>query len=174
MIRTFCDRSLLMLALLVLIVGCQAAKDEPVAENKASVNSADAVTGKDAKTDSNALPEAEVTAEQLLAARLPEPEVSEGWIRLFDGHTLFGWQIAGDANWRVEDGSIVVDDGDACLLCTSVPWQNFELVVEYKAGSDTNSGVFLRTPLNPENPAEIYHSIKKLIDDNKVNSKNES
>ena len=73
--------------LLLLTAGCQSAKDEPVAENKASVNSADAVTGKDAKTDSNALPEAEVTAEQLLAARLPEAEVSGGWIRLFDGHT---------------------------------------------------------------------------------------
>ena len=166
MIRTFCDRSLLILPLLLLTAGCQSAKDEPVAENKASVNSADAVTGKDAKTDSNAVPEAEVTAEQLLAARLPEAEVSEGWIRLFDGHTLFGWQIAGDANWRVEDGSIVVDDGDACLLCTSVPWQNFELVVEYKADSDTNSGVFLRTPLNPENPAEDCYEVNIAPTDN--------
>ncbi len=159
MIRTFCDRSLLMLALLVLIVGCQAAKDEPVAEKNTSVNSTDSGANQDADAGSSGLPEVEVTAEQLLAARLPEAEVAEGWIRLFDGHTLFGWQIAGDANWRVEDGSIVVDQGDACLLCTSVPWQNFELVVEYKAGTDTNSGVFLRTPLNPENPAEDCYEV---------------
>ena len=63
----------------------------------------------------------EVSAEELLAARLSAEEVSEGWIRLFDGHTLFGWEIAGDANFRVEEGSIVVDQGDVCLLCTSLP-----------------------------------------------------
>ena len=166
MICTFCDRSLLVLTLLVLAAGCQSAKDDPVKDNNATVTSADVVARANATDDSHVLPQVEVTAEQLLAARLPEGEVSQGWIRLFDGHTLFGWHMAGDANWRVEDGSIVVDDGDACLLCTSVPWQNFELVVEYKAGSDTNSGVFLRTPLNPENPAEDCYEVNIASADN--------
>jgi hypothetical protein len=108
----------------------------------------------------------EVAADELLAARLSETEVSEGWIRLFDGHTLFGWEIAGQANWRVEDQSIVVDDGEVCLLCTSVPWRNYELVLEFKADKGTNSGVFLRTPLDPEDPAVDCYEVNIAPQDN--------
>jgi hypothetical protein len=95
----------------------------------------------------------EVDPESLLAARLPQEEASDGWIRLFDGHTLFGWEIAGDANWGVADGAITVDSGEPCLLVTSVPWHDYELTLEFRADPDTNSGVFLRTPLRPEDPA---------------------
>ena len=166
MINKFCKRSLLVLPLLLLTAGCQPAQEESVVETDASASSKDAVESQNAKADSMPVSALEVTAEQLLGARLPQAEVAEGWIRLFDGHTLFGWQVAGDANWRVEDGSIVVDDGEACLLCTSVPWQNFELVLEYKADAETNSGVFLRTPLSPENPAEDCYEVNIAPADN--------
>lgn len=108
----------------------------------------------------------EASADALLAARLPEDEASEGWIRLFDGHTLFGWEIAGSANWRIEDGSIVVDGGEQCLLCTSLPWQDFELTLDFKAGEETNSGIFLRTPLDPEDPAIDCYEVNIAPDDN--------
>lgn len=99
----------------------------------------------------------EATADELLEARLPAEEASQGWVRLFDGQTLFGWEITGAANWRVEDGSIVVDHGEKCLLCTSVSWQDYELVVDFKADAKTNSGVFLRTPLETDDVAlECY------------------
>jgi hypothetical protein len=166
MINKFCKRSLLVLPLLLLTAGCQPAQEESVVETDASASSKDAVESQNAKADSMPVSALEVTAEQLLGARLPQAEVAEGWIRLFDGHTLFGWQVAGDANWRVEDGSIVVDDGEACLLCTSVPWQNFELVLEYKADAETNSGVFLRTHLSPENPAEDCYEVNIAPTDN--------
>ena len=108
----------------------------------------------------------EASAEQLLAARLPASEAAEGWIRLFDGHTLYGWEITGAANWRVEDGKIVVDSGAACLLCTSMPWQDYELIVEYKADAETNSGVFLRTPLEPEDPELDCYEVNIAPNDN--------
>ena len=108
----------------------------------------------------------EVTAEELLAARLPESEASQGWIRLFDGHTLFGWDIAGAANWHVEDGSIVVDNGEVSLLCTSVPWKNFEMSVDFKATETTNSGVFLRTSFQPNDPAVDCYEVNIAPDDN--------
>jgi hypothetical protein len=166
MVCTFCERLLLVFALLLVTLGCQPAKEEPAVEDDVSVTSDDDRQNPDLIADSSSPPDVEVSAEQLLAARLPEAEVTEGWIRLFDGHTLFGWQIAGDANWRVEDGSIVVDQGDACLLCTSVPWKNFELILDFKADADTNSGVFLRTPLNPENPAEDCYEVNIAPADN--------
>lgn len=107
----------------------------------------------------------EASAEQLLSARLPADEAAAGWIRLFDGHTLFGWDIAGSANWRVKDGSIVVDQGEQSLLCTSLPWRDYELVVEFKATGKTNSGVFLRTPLEPQDPAVDCYEVNIAADD---------
>lgn len=111
-------------------------------------------------------PTFEVDAEKLLAARLPIDESRAGWVRLFDGHTLFGWQIAAPANWRVEDGAINVDSGDIGLLCTSVPWQDFELRLEVKAAETTNSGIFLRTPLTPDDPATDCYEINIAPADN--------
>ncbi len=108
----------------------------------------------------------EASADELLSARLPSDESADGWIRLFDGHTLYGWEIAGAANWRVEDGCIVVDDGAQCLLCTSVPWQDFEFEFEFRAGPETNSGVFLRTPLEPEDPALDCYEVNIAPDEN--------
>lgn len=108
----------------------------------------------------------EAEADQLLAARLPIDETRAGWVRLFDGHTLFGWQIAAPGSWRVDDGAIVVDSGDVGLLCTSVPWRDFELRLEIKAASDTNSGIFLRTPLKPEDPAIDCYEVNIASADN--------
>ncbi len=95
------------------------------------------------------------SAEELLAARLSPEEAANGWVRLFDGHTLFGWEITGRANFRVEDGAIVVDEGAQCLMCTSSTWGDFELSFEFKSQAATNSGVFVR----------IYRSFCRLSKD---------
>ena len=158
---------LVMMVGLQAAIGCRQAEVTPVGLETPAVDDLTASVGQTEDQSVVQTPQLiEVTAEQLLAARLPQEEVAEGWIRLFDGHTLFGWQIAGQANWRVEDGSIVADAGDACLLCTSVPWQDYELVLEFKAGSTTNSGVFLRTPLRPESPAEDCYEVNIAPADN--------
>ncbi|MEM0925552.1 MAG: DUF1080 domain-containing protein [Planctomycetota bacterium] len=108
----------------------------------------------------------DATEEQLLAARLPPEETAEGWVRLFDGQTLFGWESTGKANFRVEDGSIVVDEGAVSLLCTSTEWSDFELSLEYNADADTNSGVFVRTPIDPEDPKLDCYEINIAPSDN--------
>lgn len=84
---------------------------------------------------------------------MPIEETTAGWIRLFDGHTLFGWAIAGEANWRVEDHAIVVDRGSPCLLNTTTRWSDFELELEYQSEEETNSGIFVRTTMEPSDPA---------------------
>lgn len=95
-----------------------------------------------------------VDVEKLLAARLPGEELNVGWIRLFDGQSLMGWRNAGNADWKVEDGVLVATQGEPGLLCTSVRFSDFELMLEYKGTERTNSGVFLRTPSIPTNPAK--------------------
>ena len=101
----------------------------------------------------------EAAADDLLGQRLPAAQTSQGWVRLFDGYTLFGWQMASAANWRVEDRSIVVDAGMPGLLCTSVGWADFELTLEFSADAESNSGVFVRTPLEPTDPAVDCYEI---------------
>ena len=106
------------------------------------------------------------SVDELLAARLASKECAEGWVRLFDGHTLFGWETNDKANFRIEDGAIVVDQGAQCLMCTSSTWGNFELVFNFKADQKTNSGVFVRTPFEPENVTSDCYEINIAPDDN--------
>ncbi len=102
------------------------------------------------------------TAETFLT---PE-QVNDGWIALFDGETLFGWKATSDTNWRVEDGAITVDAGEEGWLMTTSEFVDFELHVEFQASATTNSGVFLRTPLKPTDPATHCYEVNIAPEDN--------
>ncbi len=107
-----------------------------------------------------------VDVARLLAARLPADELDVGWIRLFDGQSLTGWRNSGNANWKLEDGVLVASAGDAGLLYTSVRFSDFELVLEYSGTDKTNSGVFLRTPSAPMDPAKDCFELNIAPHDN--------
>lgn len=64
---------------------------------------------------------------------------------VFDGKTLQGWVNEGGANFRVEDGAIVVDQGPYSWLRTVKEYGDYLLTLEYKTAADGNSGVFLRS-----------------------------
>jgi len=82
-----------------------------------------------------------------------------GWVSMFDGKTLAGWD--GDKNyWRVEDGSIVVES--SCEKPTGtiyLVWQggeaaDFEMKLEMKGeGAAVNSGVQYRGAITDPNRA---------------------
>lgn len=95
-----------------------------------------------------------LNVDRLLAERLAPEDLEQGWIRLFDGQSLMGWENAGNANWRVEEGVLVADSGDNSLLCTTVPFRDYEIVAEFRCAERTNSGLFLRTPPKPTDPAK--------------------
>ena len=97
-----------------------------------------------------------ITAEQLAG----------GWIQLFDGATLFGWQAATQANWQVTDGAITVSEGDAGLLYTTTEFSNYTLHLEFKSDGETNSGIFLRTSGTPSNPATDCYEFNIAPPDN--------
>ncbi len=138
----------------LLITGCQEAAEAPpvtaqapssppAANKAASPSSGDGV-------DAPAWPGPKDAPPALLDAK----QLNDGWIALFDGLTLFGWRPQGDQNWRVENGTIVVDAGSRpALLCTAVRFRDYALHVEFRADAATNSGIFLRTPKSPVNPA---------------------
>ena len=97
---------------------------------------------------------------------LSEAELQDGWIALFDGQTLFGWEAATDANWRVEEGAIVVDQGTPGLLCTKAEFADYVLQLEFRSPLETNSGVFIHTPLQPQDAAVDCYEINIAGKDN--------
>lgn len=168
------------LLIVLLTLGCKPkpVADAPTAEvPNASAEPAEPATPSEpaapsepasasAAADPAVPPTFELSAEALLAARLPAEQCAEGWVRLFDGSTLFGWQITDSANWRVEDGAIVVDAGERSFLATTSTWDNYELELQFKADAKTNSGVFLRTPLKPESVATGCYELNIAPTDN--------
>ena len=66
-----------------------------------------------------------------------------GWTELFDGKTLKGWNPVGSANWQVVDGALQATSGNGDLVSTT-SYGDFEVVVEFWADDDANSGVFFR------------------------------
>jgi hypothetical protein len=75
----------------------------------------------------------------------------EGWVLLIDGEKgMDNWYVTGTAaNWRAEDGAIQADKTTgkgASVLASKRTFRDFELVVEFWAADDTNSGVYLRAP----------------------------
>ena len=81
---------------------------------------------------------------------LPQELLDDGWISLFDGETMYGWQPTGEAKWEVVDGEIRTSGDKAGFLMTTTEWAEYLLHIEFKAAARTNSGVFLRTPLDAD------------------------
>jgi hypothetical protein len=77
---------------------------------------------------------------------LTPQEVADGWILLFDGQSMFGWERHGQAEWRVEGGTLVADSPKGSgWLGTAAMFSDFELKLEFRTATDGNSGVFLRS-----------------------------
>lgn len=98
--------------------------------------------------------------------RLSPEELAAGWILLFDGETLFGWQPNNQANWHVTDGAIAVSEGQQGLLNTTSEFADYQLKLEFRANKTTNSGVFLRTAAKPTDPASDCYELNIAADDN--------
>jgi hypothetical protein len=65
------------------------------------------------------------------------------WNSLFDGSTLKGWNVVGNANWSVAEGAIQASMGTGFLV-TPVPYRDFQITLEFWVTDDANSGVFIR------------------------------
>lgn len=81
---------------------------------------------------------------------------NQGWIALIDGGAgMENWDTSGaTANWRAEDGAIQADKltagKGASILVSKRSFKDLEIYVEFWAGDDTNSGIYLRAP-DPKN-----------------------
>jgi hypothetical protein len=70
---------------------------------------------------------------------------AEGWRTLLNGSDLSGWNVVGDANWRVEDRTARADRSTAAsFLVSEDRFADFDLELEFWVDPQANSGVFLR------------------------------
>ena len=74
---------------------------------------------------------------------LVSAQAGGGWTTLFDGKTLNGWNVVGDANWTVADGVIQADKGNGFLV-TPAAYRDFQITLDFWVSDDANSGVFIR------------------------------
>jgi hypothetical protein len=65
------------------------------------------------------------------------------WITLFDGSSLKGWNVVGDANWEIAEGAVQATRGTGFLV-TPASYSDFQITLEFWVTDDANSGVFLR------------------------------
>ena len=96
---------------------------------------------------------------------LTEAEMTEGWISLFDGHSLFGWESnTTEVNWSVADGAITADAGPKGLLLTYTPFADYQFRCDYRMAAGGNSGVFLRTLREPKDVLKDCYEVN-IVDE---------
>ena len=76
-------------------------------------------------------------------ASMMHGEERSGWVTLFDGRSLDAFDRVGDANWRLDDGSVVATKGTGFLV-TKKSYADFEIRAEFWADDNANSGIFIR------------------------------
>jgi hypothetical protein len=79
---------------------------------------------------------------------LTASESAGGWTLLFDGKSIADWVPSGEADWRVEDGTITSTKGSG-FLAAPKPLKDFEFKADFWVDKTANSGVFIRCADNP-------------------------
>src|SRR5262245_11391044 len=84
----------------------------------------------------------------LVAACLPvvAGDSEEGFVSLFDGKSLDGWQ-GGKDGYEVVEGAIVCKKGGGGNIYTAKEHADFHLKFEFKLTPGANNGIGIRTPL---------------------------
>lgn len=98
-----------------------------------------------------------------------KPASEEGFVPLFDGQTLKGWQ-GGTDGYEVRDGVLVCKPGGSGNLYTDKEYGNFVFRFEFKLTPGANNGVGIRTP--KEGDAAYVGMEIQILDDGHPSYKN--
>ena len=97
---------------------------------------------------------------------LTKEEIAAGWKPLFDGSTLKGWELhqasatEPAATWIVADGAIFCTGDRRGWLGSADTFTDFSLKVDFRAGAQINSGIFLRSQKTGGIPAETGYELQ--------------
>jgi hypothetical protein len=88
------------------------------------------------------------------------------WRQLFNGKDLTGWKHVGPGSMTVEDGMIRGHGGMGLLYWTGEKFGNCKIHVEFKMrDTNSNSGVFIRIPIEPnEEWMPVFYGYEVQID----------
>ena len=104
----------------------------------------------------------------LSALSVPLTAQSNGWTPLFNGKDLTGWQHVGPGEIVVDSGVMMTKGGMGLLWYGPRKFGNAVIRVVYKTkDKQSNSGVFIRVPVEPTEPwMPVYRGYEVQIDDN--------
>lgn len=101
-------------------------------------------------------------AEDAKTAGVTPEEAKDGFVSLFDGKTLNGWQGA-VKGYTVEDGTMTCKPGGD--LFTAKEYGNFVFRFEFKLPPSGNNGVSIRSPLEGAQPTAYRGMEIQILDD---------
>lgn len=83
-----------------------------------------------------------------------ETAFDAGWVSLFNGKDLTGWEEVGKEKWVVEDGAIYGAGitNEYGYLATEKTYRDFHLSLRFKCEASGNSGVYIHTEFEPGTP----------------------
>src|SRR5690242_20355210 len=98
---------------------------------------------------------------------------SEEWKQLFDGKDLTGWKHVGPGKMTVENGLIQTHGGMGLLYWTGGKLSDCVIRVVFKMRDhNSNSGVFIRIPIEPrEEWMPVHYGYEVQIDNQPEDSK---
>jgi hypothetical protein len=96
----------------------------------------------------------------------PRRLANDEWVQLFNGKDLSGWKQVGPGSHMVENGWIASRGGMGLLFWQEQKFGNCTIRVVYKMQkSNSNSGVFIRIPIEPrEEWMPIHYGYEVQID----------
>ncbi|GAB4049339.1 3-keto-disaccharide hydrolase [Spirosoma litoris] len=102
-----------------------------------------------------------------------QPATANGWRQLFNGINLTGWKHVGKGSMSVENGLIRGHGGMGLLYWTKEKFGNCTIRVVYKMQkTNSNSGVYIRIPLEPrEEWMPVHYGYEVQIDNHPETSK---
>ena len=86
-----------------------------------------------------------------------DKQAKAGFIRIFNGKDLAGWETSGGAKWVVEDGFLVGTQGDNYAhgdLFTKDTYKDFLLTTTYRVKWPCNTGIWFRY----QSPSKTYQA----------------
>jgi hypothetical protein len=94
---------------------------------------------------------AQMTAAQSAPNSLTRAEAKEGWILLFDGKSLRGWESRptsvpdSKGDWQVDSGALICGGTTPSWISTKDSFSDYRMTLEFRGAEKVNSGVFLRS-----------------------------
>lgn len=101
-----------------------------------------------------------VQAQQTPVGSLPAQYHALGWIRIFDGLSLAGWQTGGKGSWTIDQGALVSPADGRTSLQTTTLFGDFEFEFEYRLAKASDASILVRNPSG--NPSEQHAFVLKL------------